>query len=181
MAFLSRRAKRSSRRPVRLATSLALVLGLMWSLVACGFDVQTTQPYTPADGVNLDVGTLKLRNMMVLSDASGEGFLAGSIVDSQDEQLVSVAGIPVNSDGTLGSALDITVNESVTLPANQLVTITQLPRIPVVGTGLVPGLEVNLTLTFTKAGAVAITVPVVDKTFQAYQTVSPTPYATPSS
>lgn len=183
MAFHSRRAKRSSRRPVRLATSLALVLGLVWTMAACGFDVQTTQPYTPADGVNLDVGTLKLRNMMVLSDTSGEGFLAGSVIDSQDEQMTAVSGVPVNSDGSLGSALEITLNEPITIPANQLVTITQLPRIPVLGEGLVPGLEAKLTMTFSRTGTVELIVPVVDKTYQAYETVSPTPYAsaTPSS
>lgn len=183
MAVHSRRAERSSRRPVRLATSLALVLGLVWTMAACGFDVQTNQPYTPADGVNLDVNTLKLRNMMVLSDADGEGFFAGSMVDSTAEQLTAVAGVPVNADGSLGSPLEITLNEPITLPVNQLVTITQLARIPVVGEGLKPGLEAKLTMTFSRSGVVELIVPVVDSTYQAYETVSPTPFAssTPSS
>lgn len=183
MAFHSRRAQGSSRRPVRLVTSLALVLGMVWTMAACGFDVQTSQPYTPADGVNLDVGTLKLRNMMVLSDASGVGFFAGSIVASEDEEMTGVTGVPVNPDGSAGSSLTITLNEPVALPADQLVTITRLPRIPVLGEGLAPGLEAKLTMTFSRTGVVELIVPVVDKTYQAYQTVSPTPYAsaTPSS
>ena len=47
---------------------------------ACGFDVQTNQPYTPAEGVNYDVGNppVQVRNLMILSREDGVGFLSAT-------------------------------------------------------------------------------------------------------
>ena len=44
------RGPRSRRSPAVLLLALLLVVS------ACGMDAQTSQPYTPAEGVNVDVG-----------------------------------------------------------------------------------------------------------------------------
>ena len=41
---------------LRGGASLLLVIGLLLVSGACGQDVQTNRPYTPAEGVNFDVG-----------------------------------------------------------------------------------------------------------------------------
>ena len=41
---------------LRGSASLLLVIGLLLVTGACGQDVQTNRPYTPAEGVNIDVG-----------------------------------------------------------------------------------------------------------------------------
>ena len=51
MAVISRRARRSRRRWWAPVLAMTFVLGLVLS--ACGFNVQTNLPYTPAEGVNL--------------------------------------------------------------------------------------------------------------------------------
>ena len=38
------------------ATALLLTMGLLLGTAACGNNAQTLQPYTPAEGINLDVG-----------------------------------------------------------------------------------------------------------------------------
>ena len=57
-----------------LATAL-LLLGRPARAASCGIDVQTTQPYTPAEGVNVNVGSpaVQVRNLMILSREDGDG------------------------------------------------------------------------------------------------------------
>ena len=50
------RARLRGVRALRCGTSLLLVIGLLLVSGACGQDVQTNRPYTPAEGVNVDVG-----------------------------------------------------------------------------------------------------------------------------
>lgn len=61
------------------ATRLAAVLLVTFSVAvtaACGMSVQTTKPYTPSEGINVDVGSyteVKVRNLLILSRTDGEG------------------------------------------------------------------------------------------------------------
>ena len=47
-----------SRGPLglRALAALLLSLGLLLVAAACGIDAQTLRPYTPAEGINVDVG-----------------------------------------------------------------------------------------------------------------------------
>jgi hypothetical protein len=72
---------------LRGGASLLLIIGLLLVSGACGQDVQTNRPYTPADGVNIDVGdptvpnkVVHVRNLAIISYAPGEGILSGSIL-----------------------------------------------------------------------------------------------------
>ena len=41
---------------LRSGVRLVVVIGLLFLAAACGQNVQTNRPYTPAEGVNIDVG-----------------------------------------------------------------------------------------------------------------------------
>src|SRR3712207_4267109 len=62
---------------------LLAVLGLLLAVGGCGTDAQTLKPYTPAEGVNLDVGNsydlervVHVRNLMIISKQPGSGVLS---------------------------------------------------------------------------------------------------------
>src|ERR671920_153284 len=64
---------------------LLAVLGLLLVTAACGTDAQTLKPYTPAEGVNLDVGdsynpeqVVHVRNLLIISKKPGSGVLSAS-------------------------------------------------------------------------------------------------------
>ncbi|MBM7798304.1 hypothetical protein JOE57_001225 [Microlunatus panaciterrae] len=156
-------------------------VGLLLTAVACGFDVQTLQPYTPSDGLNADAGGVKIRNLMLLSHADGEAILSGSLVAYDRDALNSVSGTVVKADGTDGSSLTSSMANPVGLGNGVLVVLTDRAPIVLKGADLKPGLEAKLVLTFSRAGEVKLTVPVVDANLPSYQTVSPAPSATPSS
>jgi hypothetical protein len=62
---------------------LGLLAGLaLLATSGCGFDAQTLQPYTPAMGVNADVGAdrgIHVRNLLIVSRERGQGFVSASL------------------------------------------------------------------------------------------------------
>ena len=65
-------------------TALLLTVGAL-SLTACGFNspVQTQKPYQPADGVEVNLGSVAIRNLLVVATtADAPGQLAGLVVNS---------------------------------------------------------------------------------------------------
>lgn len=145
----------------RLGVSLCFPLAL--ALTGCGMGFQTLQQYTPAEGVNADAGQVKVRNLLVVADASGQGVLSGSVISYADDTLTAVAGTPQKSDGVPGSALVVTSSGlPLTLTNNTLVVLTNPPvRVAVTSPDLKPGLLAEVTLTFAKAGPVKLMAPVL--------------------
>lgn len=47
---------------------------------------ETLQSYTPANGVNIDDDFLKVRNLLIIADASGQGRLSASLVSQQTKR-----------------------------------------------------------------------------------------------
>ncbi|MFT3860480.1 hypothetical protein [Micropruina sp.] len=144
----------------RLGATLCVPLALAMS--GCVASFQTTQPYTPAEGVNTQVDAMKVRNLLVIADPTGKGVISASLVSYADDTLTAVAGTPLKTDGTPGSALTVTsTGLPLTLPANTLFVLTDPPtRIAVSSPDLEAGLLAKLTLTFAKAGPVTIVAPV---------------------
>lgn len=175
-----RRPHRAARR-LGVAVSAALLLGS----AACGFNAQTLMPYTPAAGVNVNVGTgpnqepvtstVQVRGLMVISRTPGEGFLSASLLCGDQDALTSVSGYVVKTDGSQGSALTVTLPEPVALGNNQLVVLTDRTEIAVASADLMAGGTVSLTLTFSNAGSQQVLAPVVDGNTSGYSSVSPSP------
>ena len=178
---------RAGSRGQRLRTggSLLLVLGLLFFAGACGRNVQTNQPYTPAAGISVDVGdpaqpnkVVHVRNLMIISWAPGEGVISGSIVTADRDSLTAVTGIPIKADGSEGAPFTGTIPSTVSLANGVLVVLTAQPPISVKSPDIVPGLDAVLTLQFENAGEVTTRAPIVEGSDAEY--VSLKPSATPS-
>jgi hypothetical protein len=170
---------------LRAGGSLLLVIGLLFLAGACGFKVQTNQPYTPGEGVNLDVGdqgqpnkVVHVRNLMIISWAPGEGVVSGSIVTADRDSLTAVTGTPIKPDGSEGAPFTGTIPSTVSLANGVQVVLTAQPPILVKSPDIMPGLDANITLQFENAGEVTARAPIVDGNEAQY--VSLKPSATPS-
>ena len=156
----------------RLGVSLCVPLAL--ALTGCGMNVQTLQPYTPAEGVNSSTGPVMVRNLLIVADNTGRGVVSASLVTYGDDTLTAVAGVPQKSDGTPGSPLVVTTTGlPVQLSSNTLVVLTNPPvRIAVTSPDLKPGLLADVTLTFTKGGPVKLVAPVVSASEPEYESIT---------
>jgi hypothetical protein len=150
---------------------------------ACGMNAQTLQPYTPAEGVNFNVGPtgkwVQVRNLMILSRGDGEGYVSASIVATERDALTAVAGHPFKADSSQGAAFEVTMPNPVGLTPGSLVILTNRELITVKSADLIVGGDAELTLTFSTVGEFTTRVPVVDADQPDYQTITPSP--TPSS
>ncbi len=156
----------------RIGVSLCVPLAL--ALTGCGMDAQTLQPYTPAEGVNSSVGSVMVRNVLIVADNTGRGVLSASVATYGDDTLTGVTGTPQKSDGSLGSPLVVTsTGLPATLAANTLTVLTDAPvRIAVTSPDLKPGLLADVTLTFAKAGPVTLVAPVLSSDEPEFQHIT---------
>lgn len=162
----------STRRRRRGARTVVAGVGLALLLTGCGFDVQTLQPYTPAHGVNVEAGSIKVRNLLVVSDDSGKGVVSASILSPKADKLVKVEGAPIKLDGSKGAPF--TASGSVDVPANQLAVLTNgAPAFSVSSADLKPGLTADVKLTFESGATAAVVAPVMSKDSPIYSTIAP--------
>ena len=156
----------------RLGASLCVPLAL--ALTGCGMNVQTLQPYTPAEGVNSSTGPVMVRNLLIVADNTGRGVVSASLVTYGDDTLTAVAGVPQKSDGTPGSPPVVTTTGlPVQLSRHPLVVPPNAPvRIAVTSPDLKPGLLADVTLTFTKGGPVKLVAPVVSASEPEYESIT---------
>jgi hypothetical protein len=187
-ATQSHERSRPSRSPLalRALAALLLSLGLLLAGAACGNDYQTLRPYTPAEGVNVDVGDpadtrnqVHVRNLLIISKAPGEGIVSGSLLTDGRDQLSGITGVPIKADGSEGAPFTATLSNTVSMANGALVVLTDGAPITVRSPDLAAGLTARLTLTFAKAGEVTVIVPVMDGNEPQYAAISPEP--TPSA
>ena len=173
---------------LRGGASLLLVIGLLLVSGACGQDVQTNRPYTPAEGVNIDVGdpanpdqVVHVRNLLIISWEPGQGVVSASIVTDDRDALTAVSGTPIKVDGTEGAPFTATIGNTVSIANGAQVVLTDQAPISVQSPDLMAGLEAAVTLAFQNAGEVTVRVPVVDGNEAQYARLRPTPTSTPSA
>jgi hypothetical protein len=164
---------------------LLLVIGLLLVSGACGMDVQTNRPYTPSEGVNIDVGdpanpnkVVHVRNLALISYAPGEAIVSGSLVTADRDALTAVSGVPIKVDGTEGAPFTGTIPNTVSIANGAQVVLTDQAPITVKSADVMAGLDTVLTLAFQNAGEVTLRAPVVDGNEGPYLSLKPTP--TPS-
>lgn len=168
--------------------ALLLAVGLLLGTAACGDDAQTLKPYTPAEGINFDVGDEKdiqnvvhVRNLLIISRAAGSGVLSALLVTDGRDELTKVTGKAIKADGSEGAPLAVTLTDSVTFANRAQVVLTDRAPIGVTSRDLEPGGTAAMTLTFAKAGEISVIVTVADGTQPEYASISPAPAATPSA
>ena len=186
-AHSARRHRPARTGRVRVAAAAAVLLA-MTPLAACGTNAQTMRPYTPAEGVNFDVGdmavpesVIHVRNLLVISRSPGTGIISGTMVTLGRDTLVGVSGVPYNVDSSKGTPFTATLPGPVLLTNNAQVVLTnQQPLVTFSGaTGLTAGLDADVTLEFGKAGSVTTRTTVVDGNLSPYTGI--TPSASPSA
>lgn len=151
-------------------------IGSALLLTGCGFNAQTLQPYTPAEGVNAQVGTVKVRNLVLVSDESGKGYVSASLVSSVNDALVKVSGAPVLLSGAAGAPLTVSGGTPVALTANTMAVLTEpTAKVEVSSPDLRPGLLASVTLEFSSGSRETIQTPVLSVKNPNYATVSPAP------
>jgi hypothetical protein len=167
---------------------MLLVVGLLLVSGACGQNVQTNQPYTPAEGMNVDVGdpatpdnVVHVRNLLLISWEPGEAVVSASIVTAGRDALTAISGTPIQVDGTEGAPFTATIPNTVSLANGVQVVLTDESPITVESPDLMAGLEAIVTLEFQNAGEVTLRVPVVDGNEPQYATIKPTPTPTSSA
>ena len=118
-------------RGLRAGLAVLLSLGLLAVAAACGMDAQTLKPYTPGEGVNVDVGNpsdpkavVHVRNLLIVSKAPGEGIVSASLVTDGRDQLTGITGVPIKADGTEGAPFTATIPNTVSLANDLLVVLT---------------------------------------------------------
>jgi hypothetical protein len=170
----------------RALAGLLAGLALLLAVGACGNDAQTLRPYTPAEGVNVDVGdpadynsVVHVRNLLIISREPGSGILSASIVTNDRDQLTGVTGFTIKSDGSQGTPLTVNLTNTVSIANGAQVVLTDQTPIRVTSPDLEPGLTASMTLTFANAGEVTVLVPVVDGNEPQYASISPA--STPSA
>jgi hypothetical protein len=87
---------------VRRLAATALIATLALSTSACSItgNVASLQPYSPSDGQQVNLESVKGRNFIYLVSESGQGFLIGSLVNSASEaKVVKIQYVDPNSQG----------------------------------------------------------------------------------
>ena len=138
---------------------MLLAVGLLLTTGACGTDAQTLRPYTPADGINLDVGNpsdaatvVHVRNLLIISRAPGQGVLSATLMTYGRDQLTGVTGTAIKVDSTTGSPFTATLTNTVSFANGAPILLTDGSPIVVNSPDLAAGLTANVTLQFKNAG-----------------------------
>lgn len=148
----------------KVTSALALSVAVLVGTTGCSLsgDVASMQQYTPSDGSQIDIGNVKLRNFIYLTDGVNGGKLIGTFVNNEKTdisfQLEYIDGdvraktqpiyIPSGETLGLGSAGD-TEGFGVTLNA-------------------LPGSNVTMWVSIDGATGVELVVPVLDGTLEQY-------------
>lgn len=129
--------------------------------------IQTDQPYTPADGVAVDLSKVQIRNLVVVSDRKGgPGTLSGSVVNQGNQPVtVTFAG-----EGGANAELQVPAYGEESISSSSPVTLSTV--------NADPGGVTTLQVTTQGAGTNIVQVPVLPAQGY-YATLAPT--ASPSS
>lgn len=152
---------------IRIASSIAIAAALALGATGCSLIAPqgTLKPYAPSDGVDVSVGGVDVRNIMLIADETGENFnvVFGAVNRTSEEQEIAISFV---GEGTQKARAEFTIPTGNTLfgnPAGEEAPVL----VPIEGT--FPGATVDAY--FQKAGAdeVSHSIPVLDGTLAEYR------------
>ncbi|CCH78252.1 conserved exported hypothetical protein [Nostocoides japonicum T1-X7] len=154
-----------TKRTVRgLGAALVMSAGVGLSGCAAMSPVQTQESYQPADGVALNLGSIRIDNLLVVAPTKGgPGTVSASVVND--------TGQPVAiefADKTSGATAQFAAPPGVATPVSADSNLVQLAS---VSAG--PGSNITMTVTTATTGTAQVTVPVL-ATQSFFQTLLPT-------
>ncbi|MBK4121359.1 hypothetical protein JHD97_10170 [Kocuria rhizophila] len=132
----------------------------------------TTVSFAPADGVQMDLGDLQLRNVLVVAEnADSEGRVLGTVINNGD----STQTVTLDAKGS---------SAKVEVPANKEVVLEKSKPVLLEKAGANPGLMVDTTFSGDGQNQ-TVSVPVLDHTYPRYASFvpggAPTTPANPSN
>lgn len=148
----------------------AISIGLL-SVTGCGYinPQQTNEQYSPSDGVRADLGSLQLRNMLIVStDANKPGRVIGAVFNTSS----SDATLTISGAGGSQATIPVKAKSQTYLNENTDPAVLST-------SGGAPGSMVSVTI---KTGPDSRTVqfPVMDASLKEYAKYLPTVSASPS-
>ena len=173
VSSLTSRLRRTGMRPGRrpLAALAAVGVGTALALGACSTQspAQTTVEYQPGDGIDVNLGAVQARGLVLVSAAKGAaGVLIGSLINSGSDPVTVTFLTAEQAQGSTSTGPTMQLKGNVQQPISGV----QIPNVPVA-----PGDLTNIVLQ-TKAGQVFANVPVLlpDGYYSSY-----TPTAVPTT
>ncbi len=167
---------------IRALATTTLAATLLLGTAGCGIfvDAATLNPYSASDGLNVDVGGLQLRNVLVITDESGDASLVFTIVN--DTTNVQYLTVELRTETPVD--LTIVANEGLT----KVGLADGNPAIAT-GTALRAGQYVDIYFQYGGEDGVTMAIPVLDGSHSLYAPYAPSlfvpepvvsPSATPS-
>ena len=148
----------------RIAIALAAAAFTL-SLSACSLtgNVASLDPYSPSDGQQVDLESVKARNLIYLVSDSGRGFLIGSLVSTGTQDLkVKLQYVDPATDERTDYFFDVPAGSKIDFGYNGNPAV----ELPVVE---VPGQTAKFYLLESESISGIIQVPVLDGTLAEYQ------------
>lgn len=152
---------------IRIASSIALAAGLLLGASGCAMMAPqaTLEKYAPSDGIDVNVGDIDLRNVLLIADESGENF---NVVFSS----VNNSGAPVDltvsfeGENSKYATAEFNVPEGIAEFGNP--EGEETPVLVTVG-GLRAGATISANFQVAGASEVQYDVPVLDGTLPEYR------------
>ena len=150
----------------RLAASAALALGIAIGGSGCAMITYqaTTEKYDASDGVPADVGTLDIRNILVVSEDGRDGNLVMTVVNTGDDDVTLEVQVV---DGSSSVELDIDAGETIALGTDE-----EEPLL-LEGIDAEPGTLVPLYFQYGTEEGAEVQVPVLDGRLPEYEDLVP--------
>jgi hypothetical protein len=138
---------------------------MTFSLSACSLtgNVASLDPYSPSDGQQIDLESVKARNFIYLVGESGRGFLIGSLVStSTSDMLIKLQYVNPDTDERTDVFFDVPAGSKIDFGYNGNPAV-QLPVVEV------PGQTAKFYLLESDSISGIIQVPVLDGTLAEYR------------
>lgn len=105
---------------VKKIVALSTVMLASFALSGCSLsrDVASLDMYTPSDGVQVDLETLKVRNAMFIAGSSGNVILIGSFVNSGTENVTATIQTTDGNGEEVRLSFDVPAGKKVDLGYN---------------------------------------------------------------
>lgn len=150
----------------RIASSIALAAALAFGATGCSLVAAqgTTEPYAPSDGIDVNIDSIAVRNMLLIADETGENFnvVFTGVNNTADDAIVRITFVHDSSEASadfdLAPGLTPFGNPEGDI-APQLVTLE----------GLEAGQTVEAYFEVAGGGETKYKVPVLDGTLAEYR------------
>ena len=150
---------------VRRITVILAATAMTLSLSACSLsgNVASLDPYSPSDGQQIDLESVKARNLIYLVSDSGRGFLIGSLVSTGTKDLkVKLQYVDPATDERTDFFFDVPAGSKVDFGYNGNPAV----ELPIIET---PGQTAKFFLIESESISGIIQVPVLDGTLAEYR------------